>query len=59
MPKSKPKCRGCKRTLVASYCWPNGRERGWGYLYCPGTTRCAVLKTEVQGEAPDHEPVSN
>lgn len=47
--KSKKKCRGCRRQLVVSRCWPKDRSRGWAYLYCPGTTRCSVLSTEIQG----------
>jgi hypothetical protein len=42
------KCRGCKRKLVESRCWPNDQKQGWAYLYCVNP-KCPVLSTERQG----------
>lgn len=47
---AKKKCRGCRRQLTASYCWPNSNS-GWGYLYCENS-KCGVPSTERQGDAP-------
>lgn len=48
--RSKKKCRGCKKLLTISRCWPNDESRGWAYLYCL-RVRCPVPTTERQGRA--------
>lgn len=30
------KCKGCRRVLIDSYCWPESKS-GWHYRYCPNT----------------------